>query len=52
MEKPYTILRNLSLLDVIKFAPNPLIKQTIKCDLDLTPVKRYKTFFMVDIEEH
>lgn len=43
---------NFSLCDAIKFAPNPLIKQTMKWDLDLTSVNRCKTFFTVEIVEH
>jgi len=48
----FTIVVNLSLCDVIKLAPNPLIRQIMKWDFDLTSVKRCKTFFTVEIVEH
>lgn len=40
------------MIDAIKFAPNPLIRQIVKCDFDLTSIKRCNTFFTVDIIEH
>lgn len=52
LRRCFTILRNRSLWDVVKFDPSPLIRQTVKWDFDLTSVKRCKTFLTVDTAEH